>query len=103
MMMTSAIGGVGGGGWAMQRPDPATMVSNLFSKIDTKNQGYIDKAELQSAFDQISAGATTDSASTSSTASNVETMFKAFDTNNDGKITKQELTDGMQKLADALD
>lgn len=98
--MTSAIGGVGGGSWAMQRPDTSSMVKNLFAKVDTKNQGYIDKAELQSAFDQIS----TDAASgSSSTSSSVDAIFKKLDGDSDGKITEQEMSSGMQKLADQLD
>ena len=96
--MTSAIGGVGGGSWAMQRPDTSSMVKNLFAKVDTKNQGYIDKAELQSAFDQIA----TDSAS-GSTSSNVDAIFKKLDGDSDGKITEQEMSSGLQKLADQFD
>lgn len=98
--MTSAIGGVGGGSWAMQRPDPSNMVKNLFAKVDTKNQGYIDKAELQSAFDQISTNAASGS---SDTSSSVDAIFKKLDGDSDGKITKQEMTDGMQKLAAQFD
>lgn len=99
--MTSAIGGVGGGSWAMQRPDTASMVKNLFAKVDTKNQGYIDKAELQSAFDRIA----TDAASSGSSASNtsVDAIFKKLDGDSDGKITEQEMSSGMQKLADQFD
>lgn len=94
--MTSAIGGVGGGSWAMQRPDPSSMVKNLFAKVDTKNQGYIDQAELQSAFDQISTNG-------ASGSSSVDAIFKKLDGDSDGKITEQEMTDGMQKLADQFD
>lgn len=94
--MTSAIGGVGGRSWAMQRPDPSSMVKNLFAKVDTKNQGYIDQAELQSAFDQISTNG-------ASGSSSVDAIFKKLDGDSDGKITEQEMTDGMQKLADQFD
>lgn len=98
--MTSAIGGVGGGSWAMQRPDTSSMVKNLFAKVDTKNQVYIDKTELQSAFDQIA----TDAASGGSSASSsVDAIFKKLDGDSDGKITEQEMTTGMQKLADQFD
>ncbi len=82
--MTSAISGV------------SSMVNSLFSKIDTKNAGYIDKAGLQSAFDQISTSDTSDSAS-------VDTIFTTLDSDSDGKITKSEMTTGLTKLAAELD
>ncbi|MDP1871297.1 MAG: EF-hand domain-containing protein [Gallionella sp.] len=92
----SAIGGVGGcsstGGMSgMQRPDPSKMVDNLFSKLDTKGQGYIEKSDFQGAFDKVS----------SKTAS-ADDVFKALDGNDDGKITKQEMSDSVTKLADQL-
>ena len=101
--MTSAIGGVGGGSLAMQRPDTSSMVKNLFAKVDTKNQGYIDKAELQSAFDQIATDAASGGSSASNTSSSVDAIFKKLDGDSDGKITEQEMSSGMQKLADQFD
>jgi Ca2+-binding EF-hand superfamily protein len=71
----------------------STWVNSLFSKIDTKNQGYIDKRELQSALEQIS----------SDSSSSVDKIFSKLDADDDGKITKQEMSDGMQKLAAELD
>jgi Ca2+-binding EF-hand superfamily protein len=68
---------------------------NLFAKIDTKNQGYIDASELQTAFSQISG----DGQGTPTDASN---FLSQVDANGDGKVTKQELTDSMQKVADQL-
>ena len=97
--MSSAIGGAGGcssatmGGMnGMQRPDPSKMVDNLFSKLDTKGQGYIEKSDLQGAFDQAS-----------SKTPSVEDIFKALDGDGDGKVTKQEMSDGVTKLADQLE
>lgn len=92
----SAIGGVGGcssaGGMSgMQRPDSSKMVDNLFAKLDTKGQGYIEKSDFQGAFDKVS----------SKTAS-ADDVFKALDGNDDGKITKQEMSDSVTKLADQL-
>ena len=96
--MSSAIGGAGGcssammGGMnGMQRPDPSKMADNLFSKLDTKGQGYIEKSDLQGAFDQAS-----------SKTPSVEDIFKALDGDGDGKVTKQEMSDSVQKLADQL-
>jgi Ca2+-binding EF-hand superfamily protein len=82
--MSTAISSVSSTSW----------VSSLFTKIDTKNQGYIDKSELQSALSQISS----DSSTTS-----VDKIFSKLDADKDGKITKQEMSDGMQKLAEELD
>ena len=96
--MSSAIGGAGGcsstmmGGMnGMQRPDPSKMVDNLFSKLDTKGQGYIEKSDLQGAFDQAS-----------SKTPSVDDIFKALDGDGDGKVTKQEMSDSVQKFADQL-
>lgn len=89
--MVSSIGS------SMQRPDPSQMANKLFAKLDTKNQGYIEKSDLQSAFNQISGS------SSSGNAASVDEVFKQLDGNSDGKITKDEMSSGMQKLADQLD
>ncbi len=96
--MSGAIGGAGGcssammvGMNGMQRPDPSKMVDNLFSKLDTKGQGYIEKSDLQGAFDQAS-----------SKTPSVDDIFKALDGDGDGKVTKQEMSDSVQKFADQL-
>lgn len=100
----SAIGGVGGSSSAMiggmngmQRPDPSKMADKLFSKLDTKGQGYIEKSDLQSAFDQVS------SKSSSGNNPSVDDVFKALDGDGDGKVTKQEMSDSVKKLAGQLD
>lgn len=80
-----------GGMSGMQRPDPSKMVDNLFSKLDTKGQGYIEKSDLQGALDQAS-----------SKTPSVDDIFKALDGDGDGKVTKQEMSDSVQKLADQL-
>ncbi|BCB26664.1 hypothetical protein SKTS_15500 [Sulfurimicrobium lacus] len=81
----------------MQRPDPSQMASKLFSKLDSKNQGYIEKSDLQSAFDQISANGN------SGNTASVDEVFKQLDGNNDGKVTKQEMSDSLTKMAEQLD
>jgi len=80
-----------GGMSGMQRPDTSKMVDNLFSRLDTKGQGYIEKSDFQGAFDKVA----------SKTAS-ADDVFKALDGNDDGKITKQEMSDSVTKLADQL-
>lgn len=84
----------------MKRPDPAKMAENLFSQLDTKGQGYIEKSDLQSAFDSIASS----SASTSSSgATNVDDVFSQLDSDSDGKVTKDELSSALKNIADQLD
>lgn len=94
--MVSSIGSSSVSSW-MQRPDPSQMASKLFSKLDTKNQGYIEKSDLQSAYDQLS------TSGNSSSTTSVDDVFSQLDTDGDGKVTKQEMTDSLQKIADQLD
>lgn len=72
----------------------STWVSNLFSKLDTKNQGYLEKSDLATAFSAIS--------SDSSTAG-VDELFTQLDTDSDGKVTEQEMSSSLQQLAEQLD
>ena len=87
-----------------QRPDPTKMADQLFSQLDTKGQGYIEKSDLQSAFSQIS-GTTSSSTASSSTGSSasVDDVFSQLDADSDGKVTKDEMSSSMKKLADELD
>lgn len=101
----SSIGGIGSnssmmmqGMRGMKRPDPAEMAENLFSKLDTSGQGFIQKTDLQSAFDQISS-----SSKSSGTSSSVDDLFAQLDADSDGKVTKQEFSDTLKKLADQMD
>lgn len=81
----------------VSRHDPSRMASTVFSKLDTKGQGYIEASDLQSALSQLN------SASSTSTESDSAALFKALDGNSDGKVTESEFSSSMQKLADALD
>ena len=69
----------------------------IFSKLDTKNQGYIEKTDLQDALSKVGGK---DKAGGQSV--NVDDTFSALDGDNDGKITKSELTDAMTRLSDQL-
>lgn len=91
--MTSAISGAAMG--ILQRPDPTQMASKLFSRLDTKNQGYIEKSDLQSALSRLSDAGNSDAGA--------DEVFKRFDSDSDGKITKDEMASGFKKLAEALD
>lgn len=83
---------------AMQRPDPAKLAEDLFTQLDTSGQGYLQKADLQSALDKLSS-----SASSTSDSSNVDELFASLDADSDGKVTKNEFTDGLKKLQDSLE
>lgn len=80
--------------WAMQRTDSSQMASRLFSKLDTKDQGYIEKSDLETAFSSI--------ASTDSSVS-VDDVFSQLDTDGNGQVTEQEMSDSLQQLAEQLD
>ena len=68
--------------------------SNLFSQLDTKKQGYLEKSDLQSAFSKISGN----SSSSTSSSSSVDDVFTKLDSNSDGKVTKDELTSSLENL-----
>ncbi|KAB2928565.1 MAG: EF-hand domain-containing protein [Dechloromonas sp.] len=71
------------------------MASLLFSKIDTKNQGYIEKSDLASAFSQLT--------SDSSNDSSIDSVFATLDSDSDGKVTESELTTVLNQLHEQLD
>lgn len=75
----------------------SSWASSLFSKLDTKKQGYIEKSDLESAFSSIaqSTGTTDDT--------DVDALFGQLDTDSDGKVTESELTTAMSQVADQLD
>lgn len=78
-----------------RRPDPAKMAEDLFSKLDSAGQGYLQKADLQAAFDKISG--------TSATTSSVDSLFSQLDADSDGKVTKQEFSDTLTRLSEQLE
>lgn len=78
---------------AMKRPDPTQMANKLFSQLDTKNQGYLEKSDLQTAL----------SSATGDSSSDVDALFTQLDSNSDGKVTKDEMADTLKKLAAELD
>lgn len=75
------------------KPDASTMTNEVFSKLDTKNQGYLTKDDLQSAL-----GSSSDSSS-----SQVDALFKTMDSNEDGQISKDEMSSSLKKITDDLD
>lgn len=89
------------------RPDPAELASKLFSKLDTKGQGYIQKSDLESAFSQVysssSSATATNASSASEASSDASQLFSALDSDGNGQVTESEFSSGLQQLADALD
>lgn len=99
MVSSISSSSYGASAMAMTRPDPAQMASKLFSKLDTKGQGYIEASDMQSAFNQIFGNAV----SSSSSSSDSSALFNALDGDGNGKVTESEFSSGVQKLAEALD
>lgn len=61
----------------------------LFAKLDTKQKGYIDAADLESATGAGDSGRAAE-------------LFKQLDADSDGKVTKSELSTALQNVGDEL-
>ncbi len=72
----------------------ASSISQLFSKLDTKKQGYLEKSDLVSAFSQIDS---------SSDSTSVDQLFTALDSDGDGKVSESEFSSTLTKLQEELD
>ena len=79
------------GGRARERPDPAQMAENLFAKLDSSGQGYLDKSDLQAALDKASS-----SSSSTSGALDIDGLMAQLDGNGDGKITESEFANKLK-------
>jgi len=111
----SSISGVSGnsnsyfqqtGNTQRRERDTSKIADNVFSKLDTKNQGYLEVQDLETAFNNIASNSTSGSSSATGTASStgsVNDLFKKLDSDGDGKLTKTEFSDGIKKLSDALE
>lgn len=75
----------------------ASWTNTLFTRLDTKNQGYLEKSDLQSAFGKVSA------ANKASGTASVDEVFAQLDGDSDGKVTQNELASALQTLASELD
>lgn len=98
--MSNAMGGIGGGSsmmmqgmGRMQRQDPTKMAESLFAKLDTGGKGYIEKVDLQTAFQSV----------TATGGASADDVFASLDGDSDGKVTQQEMSDSIKKLSDALE
>jgi len=76
------------------RLNSAKITEDLFSKLDTKGKGYLEKSDLAAVFNS--------SNSTSSTTT-ANDIFAKLDSNSDGKVTKVEMKATLEKLAAQLD
>ncbi len=101
--MTSISSFSGSSVWAQyanakntQKAQTSSVVDKLFEKLDTKQQGFLDKSELQATLSANASGNSTSSAS-------ADEMFSAMDADGDGKITEQELSTTLESLADKMD
>lgn len=65
------------------------ITSNIFSKIDTKSKGYVEKSDLASALGSMS-------------ESESDNLISALDGDSDGKITKSEMTTAVESLLSQL-
>jgi Ca2+-binding EF-hand superfamily protein len=72
----------------------STSISQLFTMLDTKSQGYLEKSDLVSAFSKINGDNSTSSA---------DEVFQALDSNSDGKVTESEFSSTLAKLQEELD
>lgn len=80
--MTTSITGTGGG----------NVADALFAKLDMKQKGYIDAADLKNSAE-----------ATGTDASKSAEVFKQLDSDADGKVTKSELSAAMEKVGSQLD
>ena len=99
-MQTMGGYGMGGGMRGMKRPDASEVASQVFSKLDTKNQGYLEKSDFVSALKSLDQS---DSSKVSSSSASADDLFSALDSDGDGKITKSELTDTLKQVEQQLD
>lgn len=86
--------GMGGGPRAMKRPNADQMAEQIFSKLDTDNQGYLEVSDFSAALGD---------SSSSSDSLSADELFSSLDSDSDGKVTKDELSSRLKALSDELD
>jgi len=79
-----------------QKTQTSSVVDRLFEKLDTNQQGFLDKSELQATLSANVGGNSGQSAS-------ADEMFNAMDADGDGKITKQELGNTLESIMGKMD
>ena len=105
----TTINNIGGGGMqamggygmrGMKRPDASEVASQVFSKLDSNNQGYLQKSDFVSALQSLDQS---DASKSSSSSASAEELFSALDSDGDGKITQSELADTLKQVEQQLD
>jgi len=76
-----------------EAPPAQQAADKLFSQLDLSGQGAIQGADLQKAFDRISA----------TPGGGPEKLFAKLDADGDGTITKSEFSGSINRLAEQLD
>lgn len=71
--------------------------SKLFSALDTKSKGFLEKSDFTSAFSKLS------STSGTSGSSSVDDLFSALDSDSNGQVTESEFSSTLAKLQEQLD
>lgn len=82
-----------------QAPDPSKIADTIFSKLDSKGQGFLEVSDLQSALTNLSSSGSSTTISTDANQPDASDLFKKLDGNGDGKLTKSEFSDGLKALA----
>lgn len=80
-----------------QKPDPNKMAEDLFAKLDTNNQGYLQKSDLETALSKVSGS------SDSSSSLSADELFSKLDGDGDGKVTQQEMAATFEQISAELD
>jgi Ca2+-binding EF-hand superfamily protein len=83
-----------------RRADPQEMAQQLFANLDTSNQGYIEKSDLQSAFTQVSSVGNSTELNTDD--SDLDELFNQLDSDGDGKVTESEFTDSLLQIDEQI-
>ncbi|MDD2883610.1 MAG: EF-hand domain-containing protein [Dechloromonas sp.] len=68
------------------------MFSHLFSRLDTKSQGYLEKSDFASALSNISG----------SDSSGVDSLFSTLDSDSNGQVTESEFSSVLSQLQQSL-
>jgi len=73
-----------------RRPEASEVAAQMFSALDTGQQGYLQESDLSDALGAIG-------------SSDGAELFAALDGDSDGKVTQDELTSKLQEIASQLD
>jgi hypothetical protein len=68
--------------------------SALFTKLDTRKQGYLEKADLETAMSSIDGSSSDDDS--------VDQLFTSMDADQDGKVTQDEMSSAIENVLGQL-